>query len=334
MDKFLIVDASHLFYRARYAVRGTADEKIGMALHILFTSLSKSWRTQKTNHIVFAFDGHSWRKDEYKPYKANRSAKRAKETPAQVAEGKLFFEAFDIFQDFIKTRTNCTVLEDSILEADDLIAGFIQSHPSDEHVIVSRDGDFEQLMASNVVIYNGIADTTTTMAGVFDYKGKPVIEKRTGLMKAAPNPEWSVFEKCMRGCSSDNIFSAYPGIREKGTKKKLGLEDAFEDRHKQGFDWSSVMHHHWTDPQGTEHKVFDDYQRNKILVDLTAQPDRIKTAIFETIDKSCVPLNRPQIGLYFLKFCGKYELVRLSDQANIFSQLLSAAYPNHGRKTV
>ena len=304
MNKFLIVDASHLFYRARYAVRGTADEKVGMALHILFTSLGKMWRTQNVNHIVFAFDGHSWRKDLYKPYKANRAEKRAKETLAQIAEGKLFFEAFDIFKDFVKNRTNCTVLDHKILEADDLVAGFVQAHPNDKHIIVSRDGDFDQLLTPNISIYNGIADTTTTINGIFDYRGNPVIEKRTGRPKPAPNPEWSVFEKCMRGCTSDNIFSSFPGIREKGTKKKLGLRDAFEDRHKQGFDWSNVMHHHWADPQGVDHKVFDDYQRNKTLVDLTAQPNNIRKVIFDTIEQSCVPLNRPQIGLYFLKLCG------------------------------
>ena len=151
MNKFLIVDASHLFYRARYAVRGTADEKVGMALHILFTSLGKMWRTQNVNHIVFAFDGHSWRKDLYKPYKANRAEKRAKETLAQIAEGKLFFEAFDIFKDFVKNRTNCTVLDHKILEADDLVAGFVQAHPNDKHIIVSRDGDFDQLLTQILV---------------------------------------------------------------------------------------------------------------------------------------------------------------------------------------
>ena len=34
----------------------------------------------------------------------------------------------------------------------------------------------------------------------------------------------------MRGDTSDNVFSAYPGVRVKGTKNKVGLQDAFEDK--------------------------------------------------------------------------------------------------------
>ena len=32
------------------------------------------------------------------------------------------------------------------LEADDLIAGWVQAHPNDNHVIISTDGDFAQLL--------------------------------------------------------------------------------------------------------------------------------------------------------------------------------------------
>jgi 5'-3' exonuclease len=325
MNKFLIVDASHLYHRAKHSVRGDQSEKIGMCIHIIFNSLAKAWRVQGANHIVFAFDNHSWRKDIYKPYKANRVDTSA--TSAEIAENKLFFEAFDIFKEFILTKTNCTTLEHSILEADDLISGFVKSQPNDQHIIVSSDGDFEQLLAPNVIIYNGVADTTITLAGIFDYKGKPAIDKKTGKPKLAPEPEYSLFEKCIRGCSTDNIFSAYPGIREHGAKGKAGLREAFEDRHKKGFDWNSIMLHHWADPKGNEHKVYDDYLRNKSLVDLSAQPDNIQTIIYETIANSCVSLNRSQIGLFFLKFCGRFELNKLSERANEFSTMLSAKYP-------
>ena len=325
MNKFLLIDSNHLFHRAKHSVRGNMDEKIGMCLHILFNSLGKAWRVQKANHIVFCFDSRSWRKDSYTPYKANRFSKQ---TPIELAENKLFFEAFDIFKAFVKTKTNCTILENSILEADDLISGFVQSHPSDEHIIVSSDGDFEQLLAPNVILYNGVADITMTLAGIFDYKGNLVKDKKTGNPKTTPNPEWSLFEKCMRGCTTDNIFSAYPGIREKGSSNKVGLREAFEDRHKQGFNWSAVMMHHWADHHGTDHKVLDDYYRNKQLIDLRNQPEHIKAEIFQTISDSCIVKNNPQIGLFFLKLCGKYQLERLSEQANYFAQILSSPYPN------
>lgn len=325
MSKFLLVDASHMFHRAKHSVRGDQSEKIGMCLHIIFNSLSKAWRKHGADHIVFAFDGRSWRKDIYKPYKANRPVAS---NPTELADAKLFFEAFDIFREFIRTKTNCTVLEHPTLEADDLISGFIQAHPDDSHVIVSSDGDFEQLLTSKVVLYNGVDDVTIGLNGIFDYKGNPVLDKKTGNPKTPPNPEWSVFEKSVRGCTTDNIFSAYPGIREKGSKNKIGLRQAFEDRVKRGFDWNSVMMHHWTDHHGVEHKVMDDYLRNKQLVDLKDQPNDIQVVIFETVGAASSPRNTPQIGLHFLKFCGKYDLQKVSEQANTYSQMLNAQYPN------
>ena len=68
----------------------------------------------------------------------------------QQEEEKVFWETFDAFKEFVTTKTNCTVLQHSQLEADDLIAGWIQLHPEDEHVIVSTDGDFAQLIPSRL----------------------------------------------------------------------------------------------------------------------------------------------------------------------------------------
>ncbi len=328
MNNFLLIDSSHLFHRARHVItRGTDSEKVGMCLHLLFSSLQKAWRTQGANHIVFAFDGRSWRKDVYAPYKYKRKEAKTNESLTEQAESQMFYDAFDEFKKFVSTRSNCTILDNPTLEADDLISGFIQIHPNDNHIIVSSDGDFEQLLAKNVSIYNGIQDQTITVEGIFDWKGNRVKDKKTGELKKAPDPKWSVFEKCVRGCISDNIFSAYPGIRTKGSKNKAGLLEAFNDRLKQGFDWSSVMMTRWTDPKGVEHKVFDDYLRNKGLVDLTEQPEHIRKLISDTVSAACVPLNRSQIGIYFLKLCGKYELVKISEQAKNFTDLLNSPYP-------
>ena len=83
----------------------------------------------------------------------------------------------------------------------------------------------------------------------------------------------------------------------------------------------------WTDHNGVEHRVLDDYERNRVLVDLTAQPAEIKTKITETITTNAVRKGRPMVGAQFLKFCGKYELNRLSEQSQSFSEFLGAEYP-------
>ena len=81
-----------------------------------------------------------------------------------------------------------------------------------------------------------------------------------------PDPQWLLFEKCMRGDSSDNVFSAFPGVRTKGTKNKVGLQEAYADKDKKGYNWNNMMLQRWTDPDGAEHRVLDDYLRNVALV--------------------------------------------------------------------
>ena len=324
---YILVDTANTFFRARHVVRGDADIKLGMALHITFNSIKKAWNDFGGTHVVFCLEGRSWRKDFYKPYKANRAETRAAMTVREQEEDKLFWETFDAFKEFVETKTNCTVLQHKQLEADDLIAGFIQMHPNDDHVIISTDSDFHQLIAHNVRQYNGVADTLTTIEGIFDKKGKSVIDKKTKEAVAAPNPQWILFEKCMRGDSSDNVFSAYPGVRTKGTKNKVGLTEAYEDKGKKGWAWNNMMLQRWTDHEGTEHRVLDDYERNVTLVDLTAQPEDIRKLITETIEENTrEPKNVSQVGIRLLKFCQLYDMKKIMDTIQTYADPFQARY--------
>jgi 5'-3' exonuclease len=324
---YILVDTANTFFRARHVIRGDADIKLGMAFHITLNSIKKAWQDFNGSHVVFCLEGRSWRKDYYAPYKRNRSDARAALTPSEQEEDKLFWEAFDTFKDFIIEKTNCTVLHHPQLEADDLIAGWIQNHPDNDHVIISTDSDFEQLIALNVKQYNGISETTITHEGYFDAKSKSVIDKKTQQPKAAPNPEWLLFEKCMRGDTSDNVFSAYPGVRTKGTSKKVGLTEAFEDRKSKGYAWNNLMLQRWTDHEGKEHRVLEDYERNKQLIDLTQQPDDIRTVINETINTAIISNKSiSQVGIRLMKFCNLFDLKKIADQAQSYAEPLNARY--------
>ena len=114
-------------------------------------------------------------------------------------------------------------------------------------------------------------------------KATCAIDKKTKEAKPAPNPQFMLFEKCMRGDTSDNVFSAYPGVRVKGTKNKVGLIEAFADKDTKGYNWNNMMLQRWVDHNGDEHRVLDDYQRNVTLCDLTAQPAEIREIINNTI---------------------------------------------------
>jgi len=326
MSTYILVDTANTFFRARHVIRGDIDTKVGMALHITFNSIKKAWKDFDADHVVFCLEGRSWRKDYYEPYKRNRQETRDAMTPSQAEEDKVFWEIFDEFKEFIGTKTNCTMIQHPQLEADDLIAGWVQSHPDDDHVIISTDGDFAQLIAPNVKQYNGVQNVTITHEDYFDDKGKEVIDKKTKLPKEAPDPEWLLFEKCMRGDTSDNVFSAFPGVRKKGTRNKVGLQEAFADKNTKGYNWNNMMLQRWVDHEGVEHRVLDDYNRNVTLCDLSAQPEEIRNTINSVIN-SVEPKDISQVGMRLMKFCAKWDMQRVADQAQNFAEPLQARYP-------
>jgi len=327
--KYLLIDTANTFFRARHSAHRASDteERVGFAIHVTLASINKAFRDQKANHVIFCLEGRSWRKDYYEPYKKNRQVARQALTESEAKEDEAFWQAFDDLNSFIIDKTNCTTLQHPELEADDLIAGWIQSHPDDEHIIVSSDTDFYQLLSNNVKQYNGISDELHTIDGIFDKKGQRVLDKKTKEPKVIPDPEYILFKKCMRGDPTDNIFSAFPGVREKGTRNKVGLLEAFEDRKSKGYSWNNLMLQRWVDHNEQEHRVLDDYERNRILVDLTAQPDDVKVKIAETIAHGQQPKSVQQIGTKFLKFCGKYDLVKLSENATTIAEWMNAGYP-------
>ena len=327
MATYLLVDTMNTFFRARHVVRGNVSEKVGMAIHITLNAINKCYKQFNADHVVFALEGRSWRKDFYTPYKKNRSDKRAALTPKEAEEDAVFFEAYDDFLKFMSERTNCSTVKCDIAEADDIIARFIAKHPDDEHVIVSSDTDFVQLLTPSVHQYNGITKETIRIDGVFDDAGKPVLDKKTGEHKVPADPQYQLFKKCMRGDPTDNVFSAFPGVREKGSSKKVGLVEAYADKDTKGFAWNNMMLQRWTDHNGEEHRVLDDYERNVVLVDLTAQPTEIRDYVDDIIAEHTVAKNKPMVGAHFMKFCGKWDMQRIAENATQFAELLQKNYP-------
>lgn len=325
--RYLLIDTANMFFRARHQAHRASDTwtKLGFALHLTLMSVNKVARRFKADHVVFALEGRSWRKDYYEPYKKNRAVARGKMTEDEAEEDKMFWETYDNLTKYLSEKTNCSVIRCATAEADDVIARWIALHPQDEHVIVSSDTDYVQLIAANVKQYNGITDELITLEGVFDDKDRPVLDKHKNP-KLVEDPQYQLFLKCIRGDTSDNVFSAYPGARETGTKNKIGIREAYEDRGKKGFNWNNFMLQRWTDHNDLEHRVLDDYERNRTLIDLTAQPDEIKQAVDDCIREQISHKDIGQVGAHFLKFCGKFELTKLSDQAEAVGRWLNQHY--------
>jgi 5'-3' exonuclease len=247
-------------------------------------------------------------------------------TEEEAEESKMFWDTYEKFTTFIKDRTNVSVLRHERAEADDMIARFIHLHPDATHYILSTDGDYQQLISENVMQYNGVTNELITLKGYFKENGKPVIDKKTKEPKLLEDPEYGLFKKIIRGDSGDNVFSAFPGCREKGSKNKVGIMEAFEDRHKQGFNYNNLMLQRYIDHDGNEVRVKDAFERNKTLIDLKAQPQEIKDAVDQRIRESVRVETVPQVGIHFMKFCGKYELTKISTQAETYSKWLNSPY--------
>jgi len=326
--KYALIDTANTFFRARHVASRNADtwEKIGMAMHLTMSSVNQTVRMFGVDHVVFMLEGRSWRKEFYPRYKANRKVDDTLLTEAEIEENKMFWETYEVFTNYLREKTNCSVLRHPNAEADDLIARFVDLHPNDEHYIISSDTDFVQLIAENVHQYNGVAGQLIKLDGYFNDRGKPIKDKKTGEHKLLEDPEYLLFKKIIRGDATDNVFSAYPGVREKGSKNSVGIKEAFEDRKSQGFKWNNMMLQRWTDHDGVEHRVRDDYECNGTLIDLRAQPEHIKEAVDAVIQQDVRTTATPSVGLHFMKFCGKYELTRLSDQGETYAKWLNSPY--------
>lgn len=327
----------NLFFRARHVVHRGADlsEKLGLSMHLMIASANKLAKREGTDHVLFALEGgNNWRKDFYAPYKKPRAIARQQRTVEAVEEDDLYFEVYNQFVKYLDEKTNASVIQVPGIEGDDVIARFVALHPDDEHTIMSSDTDFYQLITDKVHMYNGITKELITDIGNFDDNGKPIIDKKTQEFKHIGDPEWLLFEKCIRGDKSDNIFSAYPGVRKKGTKNKTGLLEAFADKGKKGFNWNNLMLQRWTDHNDKEHRVLDDYERNRKLIDLTQQPqeiiDKVDEAIINALLISALKHIQPRdINFHFMKFCGTHDLIKLSERPEDIVNWMMKAYKGH-----
>ena len=326
-QKYALMDTANLFFRARHVASRNSDpeEKVAMALHLTLASCNQIVRKFGIDHVVFCLEGSSWRKAYYEPYKKNRIVDTQSQTEAEKEENELFWKTYEQFVNFLREKTNVSVLRDPNAEADDLIARWVALHPEAENFIISSDTDFLQLISEKNKIYNGITNQLITLEGYFDDKGRIVKDKKTGEPKLLGDPQFILFQKCMRGDSTDNVFSAFPGVRTKGSKNKVGLIEAYADREKQGYSWNNMQLQHWLDHNQVEHRVRDDYERNRVLIDLTCQPDEVKQSVDANIRAGVRTTVTPQVGIHFMRFCGRYELTKISENAD-YAKWLNSPY--------
>lgn len=301
--RYLIFDISNILHRTFYANRDESDDvTAGLAVHIALTTINMYYNKYKPDRVVMAFDRTSWRKQymmkperiSKKPYKGNR---RKDMTAAQAAKYERFLGHLAEFEALITEQTTVITLAADQCEADDLIAGFCMAEGSDDNeiIIISSDSDLLQLLKfQNVRI-------------VTPDKG---VELR--LEEYDGDPDLYLFMKCIRGDPTDNIQSAYPRVH---TTK---IREAYTDPYAR----TQLMKKTWSDQDGNQILVEEMFAENKVLIDLTQQPDDIKDIIDMTIARATCTKKRFSL-FHLLQFVGKYDLVKVKQMIDNYIPMLS-----------
>lgn len=316
MKTNVIMDVSNLFYSSFHAHNKESDSILMAMVNKNFMDIiNKHYREHKCDEVVLAFDGKkNWRKTytknapdpdnegclTYKKYKGHR---REKLTDAERRKLEMFDEHVIEFREMLQQYTGLLVLQHDKLEADDLIAGYIHMHQDEAHIIVSQDRDYLQLQRYKNVI-----------------QIDPKTGKKLTLAEYDHDPEYFMFQKCIRGDGGDNVISAYPRVRE--TKIKAAYEDDYERnnlmKHKFEVEYLCPKTGDVLKRNYVTEEVFEE---NEMLMDLCKQPDVIRQMIERSINASIE--NRGKYNMVkFLRYCGRMDFQHIIHSIQNYNKLL------------
>lgn len=310
--KRLIFDTANILFRVaaghgKNDFGGTAEEKAGLALHMALNTLKKHYKLHKPDQIAVTFEGtNNWRKT-YTKSDACLSGQLYKGNRVKDSSMDAFFELIAAFEDLAKNHTALVCLSNPVCEGDDLFAAYV-SHfckQGDEVVGISGDKDFVQLLKyQNFTLINPDKDNG---------KARTLID-----VCGEDDTNYFLFEKCIRGDKGDHVASAFPNVRK--TRLKKALSDEYE--------MTKLMNEQWSvsDPDtGAVLKQFtvgDLFKENKLLMDLEAQPEDIKQIMQETLESALQ--NHGKFNYFtFQKFCGKFGLKQIAENATQFAEMFS-----------
>lgn len=318
--KRLVVDTANLLFRVaaahgkNYSNTGSAEDRAGLAIHMALTSLKSQYNRLKPDQVAVSFEGgQNWRKAYTRGERPEVPVSRRLYKGNRVKDDSMipFFELIADFEKLVREHTSLVCLAHPQLEGDDVIAAYARkfSAVGDEVTILSDDKDFVQMLA---------------LPNVRLVRPDGTERKYDKVTKELIDPEFFMYEKIFRGDVGDNVLPALPRVQSKRLRK------AFDAR-KRGdtFEHSNLMDLTWdfTDPSTGETRklrVGDMYKENEILMDLVkGQPQDIQEIMEQTVDHAI--LNHGTFSFFhFQKFCGKFSLKRISEEASNFVPLFSS----------
>lgn len=301
--KILCFDISSVLFRCYYANKNEDELTIaGLAQHQALLTLNKYYQLYRPDKVIMAYDRKAWRVDytlsdkciSGKKYKGNR---RQNMTDKERAKYEAFKEHLSQFEKLMKLHTSVVCLAGDQLEADDLIAGFVQQYASSENEIIMVSGDKDYIQN-------------------LGYINTKLIDPATGNERTLDEWEGSadlfMFIKKIRGDNGDNISSSFPRVR------KTRLLKAWNDP----LEMVNLMEENWTDQNGKIMLVKELFKENELLMDLSKQPQEWRDLIDKTINEAMEDPGKFSL-FEFMRFLGKFQMNKVAENINTFSKMLS-----------
>lgn len=325
--KRLVIDTANLLFRVaaahgKFNTNTDPAMSAGLAMHSALMSIRSQYNKHKPDQVAITFEGaQNWRKAHTRGERPEPSISGRLYKGNRVKDDSMipFFELMEAFRNLAIDHTSLVVLHDPELEGDDVFAGYIRKYSAlgDEVIGLSDDKDFVTLLQlPNVKLVR--PDGT--------FRG---IDKDT---KLPIDPKFFMYEKAFRGDVGDNVLPAYPKVR---TTKLKAAYDALQKGDT--YLHSNLMNATWdfTDPTTGETKTFkvgDLYEENILLMDLVnGQPKDIQDKIEQVIDHAVIHHGTFSL-FHFTKFCGKFQLKKIGDDATSFMPLFSSTGLNSPMK--
>ena len=226
-----------------------------MLRHMILNSVRNYQKKYAPDYgeIVLCTDSsHTWRKDFYPMYKANRKKTR----DASDLDWKMLFDTLQVVKEEIRDNFPYRYMYVEQCEADDIIAILVK-HAREKVMIVSGDKDFQQLHK-------------------YDYvkQWSPNLNK----LITCDNPDLFLKEHILTGDKSDGI----PNI--------LSNDDCFVEGIRQTPLRKGIKDSYLRMTIEKDDKYYRNYLRNQTLIDLEFIPQEIEDKILEEYENT-VPVK-------------------------------------------
>lgn len=307
----LLYDLSQTIHNNIYAIKNEMIEKgmaetINMLKHRILTNILYISKKYKRHHeIILCADSGSWRKEIYPNYKARRKLRRKSDN----FPWDEFWEQVTIFENELNTLFPFNFIKVSRAEGDDVIGTMVNhirvKKPNEEIIIISSDKDFKQLHLSE---------------NIYQFDPKTDKEMRT------INPRNELMYLILKGDDSDDILN----VRTTDTDTFINPDKRQKTMWKETKVWecinnNTVLDVLLTDPKTGEvdSDLFENFKRNRQLIDLSMTPSEIKQDIIKTYytNRTSIP-NRSKMDLlkFFISNNMKVMTNRI-DEYNMFYKL-------------